>query len=259
MDDLNNNLESAISQFRAEMAIAWVDRKPIIKLFKTQTNYYLYDAGTNRIYLCTPLEYTLLGNLRSLNIRDPFDISLYSCLPEELLISVTNIANLMNENNILKATQIHLQEPNQIDASIQNALGQLILETTEKCNLRCRYCIYNPAFDQKRNHGNQDMSIDVAYRAIDHLANNSSMKERVAISFYGGEPLLCFPFIQECVKYAKKIIPEKMIAYSITTNGTLLSREMASYFEKNDIGVHVSIDGPQDIHDQNRIYPNNLG
>lgn len=259
MDGLINTFRSQVGQIRSELAAAWNDGRPIIKMLRTKSNQYLYDTGTNRIYLCSPIEYQLIENLANKSLRDALDIRQYTCTPDEFVTSLKHINDLMNENNILKATRIRLREPNQIDASIHNSLGQIILETTERCNLRCRYCVYDKSFNQKRNHGHRDMSLDIAYRAIDHLANSSSMKERVAISFYGGEPLLRFPFIRECVLYAKKRITENKLIFSLTTNGTLMTRKMAAFFSNSGFGVHVSIDGPQEIHNKNRIYPNHRG
>lgn len=257
--DSENTLLRAISQFQSELTEAWNETKPIIKLFATKTNHYFYDTGTNRIFSCTPFEYEFLKNLVSLPIQDALDMRQYSCTPSDFIAVLQHINDLMKEKGILKATSILLRAPSHIHKLVHSSLSQIILETTERCNLRCRYCIYNPSFSQKRNHGNRDMSLDVAYRAIDHLANSSGLRERVAISFYGGEPLLRFPFIRECVKYAKAKIPKEKLAFSTTTNGTLITRETANYFAENGFGVHVSIDGPKDIHDENRIYPNKRG
>lgn len=254
-----DSLTETISLFSSETAKAWNGAKPIMKCFQAKKFNYLYDTGTNRIYSCSPFEYSFLNNLLSLPIQDALDMSRYSCCVDEIIDGLKNIIRLMKEKNVMKATRINIQVPDQWDESVHTTLGQIILETTERCNLRCRYCIYSPSFDQKRNHGTSDMPLDIAYLAIDHLSSNSSLKKKVAISFYGGEPLLCFPFILDCVRYAKTKIPREKLYFSLTTNGTLLTREMADYFFANGFGVHVSIDGPQDVHDENRIHSNGRG
>jgi uncharacterized protein len=103
------------------------------------------------------------------------------------------------------------------------------------------------------------MSLETAFRAIDHLARNSVRCDQVGITFYGGEPLLRFSTIKECVEYARRTVANKVITYSVTTNATLLTPEMAKYFANEGFGINVSIDGPEDIHDQYRKDSNGNG
>jgi len=44
-----------------------------------------------------------------------------------------------------------------------------------------------------------------------------------AIGFYGGEPLLAFDTIKDCVKYAEERAEGREIYFNFTTNGTLLT------------------------------------
>jgi uncharacterized protein len=96
------------------------------------------------------------------------------------------------------------------------------------------------------------MTIPVAYKSIDYLAEHSKAIESVSVGFYGGEPLLRFPFIKSCVNYAKQRIYGKEVRFSFTTNATLITAEMARYFFENNFVILVSLDGPEDIHDEYR-------
>ncbi len=256
--DTEDNFVRVTNEFR-RLKETWQGKKPLIKLFKTNKNYYVYDAGTNRIFSCGLFEYEFLNNLLKLPVQEALDIKLYSCNQDDFARNLQYISDLIRETKILTTTQIDLGIPKNIDRIIHNSLGQIILEVTERCNLRCRYCIYEPSFRQARNHGDKDMSWDIAFRAIDYLSNCSSSKEKVAVSFYGGEPLLRFPFIKECVKYAKARIPNNKLLFSMTTNGTLINSEIANFLSENGFAVHVSLDGPEVIHNENRIYPNGKG
>ena len=51
----------------------------------------------------------------------------------------------------------------------------------------------------------------------------------------------------------------KKISFSVTTNGTLLTREIAGFLKENGISVCLSIDGPREIHDRNRPYASGRG
>jgi len=93
------------------------------------------------------------------------------------------------------------------------------------------------------------MNWEVARRAIDYLKEHSLCSKNVAISFYGGEPLVNFPLIEECVTYARSILSDKPLTFSISTNGTLVTSKIAEFFHKNSFQVLLSIDGPREIHD----------
>lgn len=70
-----------------------------------------------------------------------------------------------------------------------------------------------------------------AKEAID-FESTFKWKKKVYIAFYGGEPLLEFELIRKCVHYAQSIMPGKEIEYSMTTNGTLLNKEVIEYLVK---------------------------
>lgn len=121
------------------------------------------------------------------------------------------------------------------------------------CNLMCKYC-----FIGKLNNKNpQRMSIDTMKNAVDKFAKH--LKEIKAetgeIVFYGGEPLINIELIKECIEYAK--LKKYNIKYSIVSNATLINKEIADYIRDNNIGLGISIDGPKDITDKNRVFDNN--
>ncbi len=255
--------ENIVHAFHRYFRDLWPDSKPLIKLFKTASRGYLYDTGTNRILACSDLEFSLLHNLMTMDIGEALDKTQSSYPQDEFLQALEGIRTAIKEKNILKtkkATQFGLSSHYEnLEDLIRKSLGMIQLEVTERCNLRCEYCIYNPHFTQKRNHGIRDMSLDTAYRAIDYLAQNSPYKEDVAVTFYGGEPLIRFPFVQSCVQYAQRMLSKKDLHFSMTTNATLLTPETAKYFAKKGFGMHVSLDGPEDIHDQYRKDANGTG
>ena len=68
-----------------------------------------------------------------------------------------------------------------------------------------------------------------------------------------------FPFIKKVTEYARRIFPENMLGFTITTNGTIFTDEMLDFFEKNAFFVLVSLDGPRQYHDRSRKFKNNKG
>ena len=143
---------------------------------------------------------------------------------------------------------------------LERKLNSIILQLTQRCNFRCKYCIYSESTNKsQRTHSNLDMTFHTARKAVDFLWARSLDSEQVSIGFYGGEPLLAFPLIKKVVEYAKKVFKGKKLNFNITTNGTLFTREILSYFQANNIGIMISLDGPKEINDLNRVYPNGEG
>lgn len=251
-----------INEFTGYFQRLWPHSKPLAKLFRTGAGNYLYDTGTNTLYACDDIEFCLLNNLFRYEIEEALRTTSASYPPSDFLRVLTTLKNLIEGNNILRSSwpvRFGGSHFDDLVDSVSNALGMIQLEVTERCNLRCAYCLYGSHYKYKRNHGTRDMHISCAEMAIDHLANSSRYKSDVAVTFYGGEPLLRVPFIKWCVAYSRKRLKEKGLKFSVTTNATLISPQTAKYFANEQISMHVSIDGPEEIHDQYRVDKRNVG
>lgn len=51
--------------------------------------------------------------------------------------------------------------------SLENRMNQLVLQVTQKCNLRCSYCVYSGDY-KNRNHSQKEMSWETAKEAVDY-------------------------------------------------------------------------------------------
>jgi len=133
------------------------------------------------------------------------------------------------------------------DAFASDALELTILPT-EQCNLRCTYCY--EAFEIGR------MEDEVVAAVKNLIANRIPELRRLSVDWFGGEPLLAMDVIEEISGLAQQlseVYPELEYKSSITTNGVLLTSEYAQRLSA--IGVrhlHVSLDGPDGIHDLTR-------
>lgn len=140
-------------------------------------------------------------------------------------------------------------------------ISQICLEVTQSCNLRCTYCIYSGNYKYFRVHARKNMNYEVAKKSLDYffsLINSPKRSKKIGIiyiGFFGGEPLLAFDLIKNCVEYVnlKKAFIKDKIFFAITTNGLLLKDEIARFIVENDFLVAISLDGPQEEHDKNRI------
>lgn len=137
---------------------------------------------------------------------------------------------------------------------------ELILKTTNQCNMRCKYCIYSDYYPHTISYSDNKMSWRIAKKAIDSyfkyfLATNEVNRQRSpTIAFYGGEPLLGFDIIKKTIEYVGSTFSEYSTHYTVTTNGLLLcDEEIASFLKENDVWIIVSIDGTKENHDRYRL------
>jgi uncharacterized protein len=105
------------------------------------------------------------------------------------------------------------------------------------------------------------MSFEVARKIVDYAYDNIPPEQNLEFSFFGGEPLFCFDLIVKIVDYIKlkNILEARMITFSITSNGTLITDEILDYFSLEGINLCISIDGPEHIHNINRKLPDGQG
>ncbi|MBN2534945.1 MAG: Cys-rich peptide radical SAM maturase CcpM [Spirochaetales bacterium] len=212
--------------------------KPFIHLFRTPGGYYLYDVNKNAILKLEPEVYAFLnGNSNGKNeIKEKI-----KKLKEKGFLSVKRADIIEHPSHEI------------LEDLLKHNLSMVTLQVTQQCNLRCDYCAYSGGYFN-REHNNRRMPVDIARRGIDFLLEHSRDKEIVSVGFYGGEPLLEFDLIKECIHYTEKRGEGKNIVFNITTNGTLLDREKIAYMAEHDVYIMVSLDGPQFMHDRHRKY-----
>jgi uncharacterized protein len=142
--------------------------------------------------------------------------------------------------------------------SMNIPLQTLVLHLTNQCNLSCDYCyLFNDA-EKITNVVPKQMKFDIAKRAVEFLLNNSRDQKDLTLVLFGGEPLLSFDVILKIVPYAHDRAKKynKNINFSLTTNGSLLSREKVKFLVENNVGVTISIDGPPEIQNKHRYFRN---
>jgi len=147
------------------------------------------------------------------------------------------------------------------------AFGILYLLLTDACNLRCRYCFVEEALPS--GHEFSYMDADTARRGLRFFANTITKNpsdrkiDKTTIIFYGGEPLLnkeaFLASISEIEKLKKEELLSSNSSITLLTNATVLDNEVIDALLRSKISVSVSLDGPQDIHDKNRIFANQQG
>lgn len=96
------------------------------------------------------------------------------------------------------------------------------------------------------------MSDSLLEKFIKEYINSQTMPQ-VLFTWHGGETLMRpLSFYQKVIELQKKYANGRTIDNCIQTNGTLLNDEWCEFFHNNHWLVGVSIDGPQDFHDEYR-------
>ena len=221
-------------------------KKPNIHIFVEHKKYYLYDVNINAV-VTIPYElyefFSLWGKEDEKEITADIEEDISFLMEQGFLTEKKKISSIKHyETDTLK------------DLYMYN-MGNVILQVTQNCNLRCEYCVYSGSYIN-RVHTNKRMSFETAVKTIDFLAAHSLNCNEVSIGFYGGEPLLEIELIKKAVSYAKEVFGEKKVNFNMTTNATLLNMDIADFLVQNDFNITISLDGPRNIHNKNRIFAN---
>lgn len=124
------------------------------------------------------------------------------------------------------------------------------------CNLACGYC-YEDHFRGKRY-----MTQETADLLIHHVSMQIDKGFSIMLDFYGGEALLSLPMMKNIASRIRHKAAETgtEASFNLVSNATLLTREVAS--ELKSLGfasIRFTIDGPPEIHNQQRPFVNGKG
>lgn len=120
------------------------------------------------------------------------------------------------------------------------------------CNLACDYCYYLEKANLYKDISKHVMSDELLEKFIREYIGSQTMPQ-VLFTWHGGETLMRpLSFYKRVMELQQKYAGGRTIDNCIQTNGTLLTDEWCEFFKKNNWLVGVSIDGPQEFHDEYR-------
>lgn len=120
------------------------------------------------------------------------------------------------------------------------------------CNLACDYCYYLEKANLYKENPHHVMSEQLLEKFVKEYIESQTMPQ-VMFTWHGGETLMRpLSFYKKAVELQKKYAGGRTIDNCIQTNGTLLNDEWCAFFKENNWLVGVSIDGPQEFHDEYR-------
>lgn len=119
----------------------------------------------------------------------------------------------------------------------------LNLIMTHKCNMRCEYCFDRTAAEDRAG---VDISFSLVCREIEQI---NKRYKNLNLAFFGGEPLLKFNEIKNVVDFCEQLRSFgalNRVIYSVTSNGKLLTEEMAAFFNRHHFSFTLSADSCND-------------
>ena len=125
----------------------------------------------------------------------------------------------------------------------------LTIAPTLECNFKCIYCYETP----KKGFMSdvvQNSLIKMIKRKVDTGIDN------LAITWYGGEPMMAKGVIYNLSERILSICNEKNVQYDafIITNASLMNDDDIQKLKKYHVsGAQITIDGPPDVHNSRRI------
>ena len=131
----------------------------------------------------------------------------------------------------------------------------LIIFLSFDCNLRCDYC-----YLREIGYPKMKISFKTIKKMVDYSLKYWVKKnEKLNIYFLGGEPLIEFYLIKKTVNYCLRSYGDEKIFFSITTNGTLFSKEIIHFLKKNKFQINLSMDGDKKSQNRHRKFANGKG
>jgi len=132
----------------------------------------------------------------------------------------------------------------------------LAVDVSGRCNLDCVYC-----YETKKNRAgsSSDINADALFRGIDLFFSDLLADSASTVNFHFGrrEPLLIFSFFREVLSYIEQKSAEFSVkpVFHVTTNGTVMTHELARYLKEKHVDLKVSLDGFPHLQDVYRRLP----
>ena len=225
--------------------------KPFIKKFSDGGFFYIYDVNTNQVI---EVEKPVFDAIDEFDENDAYPVQRES---------LDEIHRARKEHGLFssfrpKTVTCGIMTGEGVKQLHENGLNQIVLELSRRCTMNCAYCSTSGKYFRSQSTA-PDMSETTCKKAVDFFCDRSGGSDKPFITFYGGEPLLRFDMIKETAAYVKRKYNGKNYCFNLTTNATLLNKEILDFFIEHDFILLVSLDGPKNVNDRYRCFKNGKG
>lgn len=151
-----------------------------------------------------------------------------------------------------------LELPKAIDTQNRhNTALSITVVVNMDCNFSCTYC-----YEGSRK-GHRYMTGETARHLVNFIKERfTHQKDTLVVNFFGGEPLLSIPLMEQLSTTLKAFVESRDAAYAATmiTNGSLLKRAVAERLAAVGLkSAKITLDGPGHIHDRYRPFRSGAG
>lgn len=207
---------------------------------------YIIESKTANGYVLTNM------SNRTTVLLDEKEYHKYKLLPEKITKKDVFINELFEAGLIV---EIEMNELNKTLENHQNSINNynalnITIVPTFNCNFKCSYCYQQDMETEIISEENSKLIIKFIKKRLKKFNTKN-----LHISWYGGEPLICFSTIktinQECIDYCNQY--NINFTSSISTNLYLLSDEMLTDLIKLKIKrIETTLAGTKDYHNKMR-------
>ncbi len=136
-----------------------------------------------------------------------------------------------------------------------STISLVVIQPSPFCNVNCRYC-YLP--DRTSHKLIEETTLA---RIYGRLFASAHLGETLSILWHAGEPLAVpVAFYERAFALLASMNPRRIAVRQLfQTNATLITQEWCDFFKAHSVHISVSIDGPEWVHDANRVTRNGKG
>lgn len=157
--------------------------------------------------------------------------------------------NFIHESEQIKNLEVLANRYRTKKSNALNFASLHIFVITLRCEHTCQYCQVSRVSENKLKYDFENQNLEKAMNLM-----LSSPENNITMEFQGGEALLAFDRIKEAIGYVQKRNRNlgKNISFVICTNLAPINEEILLFCKENDVLISSSLDGPKEIHNQNR-------
>lgn len=209
-------------------------------------------------------------------LKDPGKYIVYNTLHDSILVADTELKQAL-EQNIDALSKEHIAVLSEMGMVIDNDIDEkailsfryhkekysspysiFVILPTLACNLACKYCYERSSELPSKTMDSQTVKDTITFIKKMALEDNT---KTILIKFYGGEPLLNVDACETICKEVSEFTGQHGLqcAVVLQSNGTLLTESVIDTLSPYITYVELTLDGPQSVHDETRIYKDGTG
>jgi uncharacterized protein len=132
-------------------------------------------------------------------------------------------------------------------------IDTVLLKVASRCNLDCSYCYIYHMGDEGWRRQPKLMSVAVVEAVAAALGNQLQQQGTpFSVVLHGGEPLLLGTERLDALCSLLRTALPRPCGVHLQTNGVLLTNSVLDVLIRYDVGISISIDGPETVHDRFR-------